>query len=113
MRACGQKNLLQGKGHEWSAKISNRNNGKGCPYCAGRYAVKGETDLQTINPMLAKEWNYEKNSNITPADVKPSSHMKVWWKCSEGHEWQARIADRNRGRGCPQCAREKRKTQSK
>ena len=98
-----------GKGHEWQATIANRNSGKGCPYCSGRYAIRGETDLQTAQPILAREWNFSKNGELTPADVKPNSHIKVWWKCREGHEWQAIIADRNRGRGCPQCARNKRK----
>ena len=51
------------KEHEWEATIASRNKGHGCPYCSGRYAVKGQNDLQTINPILAGEWNYEK---ITP-----------------------------------------------
>jgi uncharacterized Zn-finger protein/very-short-patch-repair endonuclease len=92
-----------GKGHEWQACIAHRNKGSGCPYCSGRYAIEGENDLQTVNPSLAKEWNYEKNDGLTPMDVLPNSNKKVWWKCSEGHEWQARIADRNKGRGCPIC----------
>ena len=97
------------KEHEWQATISSRNSGDGCPYCSGRYAVKGETDLETVNPTLAMEWNYEKNNGLTPADVSPGSNKKVWWKCREGHEWQAMINNRNRGRGCPICAKEKRK----
>lgn len=96
-------------GHEWQAKIKCRNKGSGCPYCSGRYAVKGENDLQTVNPILAIEWNYEKNNGLTPADVLPNSHKKVWWKCSEGHEWQATIVHRNKGSRCPYCADYKRK----
>ncbi len=92
------------KGHEWQACISHRSKGNGCPYCSGRYPIKGENDLQTVNPTLAQEWNYEKNSGLTPMDVLPNSNKKIWWKCSKGHEWQAGIADRNRGRGCPYCA---------
>lgn len=95
------------KGHEWQAIIANRNKGIGCPYCSGRYAVKGETDLQTINPTLAKEWDFEKNDGLTPVEVTPNSGKKVWWKCSKGHEWQATIADRNNGRGCPYCSGQK------
>ena len=98
------------KGHEWQAAIAHRNNGRGCPYCSGRYVIKGENDLQTVNPILAKEWNYEKNNGLTPVDVMPNSGKKVWWKCSNGHEWQATIDHRNKGTGCPQCAREKRKS---
>ena len=98
------------KGHEWQAAIAHRNKGRGCPYCSGRYAIKGENDLQTVNPILAKEWNYEKNNGLTPVDVMPNSRKKVWWKCSNGHEWQATIDHRNKDTGCPQCAREKRKS---
>ena len=95
------------KGHEWQTAISNRSKGSGCPYCSGRYAIKGENDLETINPTLSKEWNYEKNNELTPADVLPSSNKKVWWKCQKGHEWQAPIGNRNIGRGCPYCAGQK------
>ena len=98
------------KGHEWQATIKDRNCGKGCPYCSGRYVVKGETDLQTVNPTIAKEWDYEKNDGLTPMDVMPNSGKKVWWKCCKGHRWQSTIYHRNNGRGCPICAKEKRKT---
>ena len=37
-------------------------------------------------------------------NVTPNSHKKVWWKCSKGHEWQAVVASRNRGSGCPYCS---------
>ena len=94
-------------GHEWMAIIQNRNNGDKCPYCSGRIVIKGENDLKTINPTLAKEWNYEKNYRLTPTDVMPNSGKRVWWKCSKGHEWQARIADRNRGNKCPYCSNNK------
>ena len=96
------------KGHEWQATIVNRSkHGRGCPYCSGRYPIKGENDLQTVNPVLAIEWNHEKNIGLTPTDVLPNSNKKVWWKCEKGHEWEATINHRNNGRGCPQCARKK------
>ena len=92
-----------GDGHEWQATIGNRSKGRGCPYCAGKIALKGFNDLQTVNPALSREWNYEKNSGLTPSDVLPNSNKKVWWKCSKGHEWQAEISDRNTGHRCPYC----------
>ena len=97
------------KGHKWQASIANRSKGRGCPYCAGRKVLSGYNDFQTVNPEMAKQWNYEKNDGLTPMDVLPNSNKKVWWKCSEGHEWQARITDRNKSRGCPECAKQKRK----
>ena len=95
------------KRHEWQATINDRNNGKGCPYCSGRFAVKGKNDLQTINPILAEEWNYEKNGNLKPEDFTENSGQKVWWKCTKGHEWQAIIKNRNKGQGCPICNSER------
>ena len=92
------------KGHEWQATVCGRNSGTKCPFCSGRYAIEGETDLQTINPILTKEWFYEKNDGLTPQNVLPNSDKKVWWKCQKGHEWQATISHRTNGRGCPYCA---------
>ena len=91
------------KGHEWEAIINDRNNGKGCPYCTNQKVLKGYNDLATTNPKLAKEWNYEKNGNLVPEEVGAGSEIKVWWKCSKGHEWEAMINSRNRGNGCPVC----------
>lgn len=93
------------KGHEYQATIDNRSRGKGCPICANKVIIKGYNDLQTINPKLVMEWNYSRNINLFPSEVSPNSHRKVWWICKHGHEWQARIADRNRGKGCPICAK--------
>ena len=95
------------KGHEWQSTIANRNNGNGCPYCSGQYIIKGENDLQTVNPILAEEWNYERNNGLTPMDVLPNSNRMVWWICSKGHEWQSTIANRNKGNGCPICNSER------
>lgn len=95
------------KGHEWQTTISHRTNGSGCPFCAGQKVIKGENDLQTVNPTLANEWNYEKNKGLTPEDVMPNSNKKVWWKCQKGHEWQTSIANRNYGYGCPVCNSER------
>ncbi len=94
------------KGHEWEASIKSRNKGAGCPYCSGRQAIIGYNDLATINQYLAKEWNYEKNGDLKPNTIKANSVKKVWWKCSKGHEWEATISSRNRGNGCPICAKE-------
>ena len=97
------------KGHEWQARIDHRNKGSGCPYCAGQKVLQGVNDLQTLNPLLANEWNYEKNNGLTPMDVMPNSHKQVWWKCKHSHEWKMSIKDRSRGCVCPYCSK-RRKT---
>jgi hypothetical protein len=90
------------KGHEWEATISNRTgNKRGCPYCAGRYATDG-TCLQTTRPDLAKLFHPTKNGNLTPLNVTAGSGKKLWWRCEQGHEWQA-VGYSMRNRTCPQC----------
>ena len=72
-----------------------------------REYTEKENSLLFSNPEIAKEWNYEKNDGLSPEDVTPNSHKTVWWKCSEGHEWQAAIGNRHRGNGCPKCYKER------
>ena len=91
------------KGHEWPASIHARNKGDGCPYCSGKKVVAGKNDLQTINPDLAREWDYEKNT-LRPNQVSYGSNKSVWWKCANGHEWPDTIKGRSNGRNCPFCA---------
>ena len=93
------------KGHEWQATINNRSKNNNCPYCGKRKLLRGYNDLATINPTLAKEWNYAKNGDLKPTDVFPNSNKKAWWICDKGHEWQARIHSRSRGTKCPICTR--------
>ncbi|MBP5275624.1 MAG: zinc-ribbon domain-containing protein, partial [Lachnospiraceae bacterium] len=103
--ASGIKIWWKGKcGHEWNAAINSRVNGRGCPVCAGRQVLVGYNDLKSVNPVLAKEWNHEKNGSLTPEMIIAGSEKKVWWICEKGHEWLAAVKDRNRGRGCPICA---------
>ena len=96
------------EGHEWEAVINSRNKGIGCPYCAGKTAIVGHNDLQTINPKLASEWHPTKNGDLKPSDVMGDSSKKVWWICKEGHEWQAVISSRKAGRGCSICYKKSR-----
>ena len=92
--------------HSWAAQVSNRSNLKsGCPYCSGLNAIQGVNDLATVNPVLAKEWDYDRNDGVTPDMVKTkSSSQKFWWKCKHGHSWQSTVAHRTKGHGCPYCS---------
>ncbi len=95
------------EGHEWEAAIYSRNDGFGCPYCSGRLAIKGETDLKTLMPDLICEWDFEMNQDIFPDQVTVHSSKSVWWKCLHGHKWKARVYSRTNGNGCPYCAGQK------
>lgn len=97
--------LLCGNNHEWEAQIDAVTiMGCGCPYCAGKRAIPGETDLATLRPDLMEEWDYEKNT-INPGETTIASHDKAWWKCEIGHSYQAVVFSRTREKasGCPYC----------
>ena len=70
--------------------------------------VVGVNDLATVNPKLAAEWSSENNGALKPQDVTKSSGRKVWWRhvLTDGsvHEWQATVASRSDGHGCPFCS---------
>jgi hypothetical protein len=38
-------------------------------------------NLERANPNLAKDWHPTKNGKLTPKDVFPGAHKKVWWQC--------------------------------
>ena len=93
------------KGHEWeSSVVSYVTEDNGCPYCSGRRAIPGETDLATLRPELMDQWDYERNT-LDPCRTTVGSHDKAWWKCSLGHSWQAAVFSRTKEKpsGCPYC----------
>lgn len=92
------------KSHSWRAKIQKRASGQGCPVCAGKRVLKGFNDLQTVAPEVAKSWHPTQNGELTPEQVTAGMPRRVWWRCEKGHEWEATIANRVRGRGCPICS---------
>ena len=95
-----------GKGHSWQAAVHSVVLDQcGCPYCAGKKAIPGETDLVTARPEIAAQWDRERNGPLDPGTVLPSSHRKVWWRCELGHSWQAAPFSRTRenSAGCPYC----------
>ncbi len=107
-------------GNRWQAVINDRAGveKKGCPVCAKQKRVKsfldnwlkvGENDLASQCPKLLKEWDYERNVEVSPNGITVGSRYKAWWKCSTcGNLWQAAIHNRVTNKsGCPICARHK------
>ena len=94
-------------GNEWKSVVYARIKGTVCPVCADRAVLPGYNDLATTDAHLLDEWDYEKNKDITPAAVSRNSMKNVWWKCSLGHSWKAKIYERTVGeKGCPVCEQE-------
>jgi hypothetical protein len=85
--------------HQWTAVVSSRASGRGCPVCANKKVLAGYNDLATTYPDLAKEadgWD--------PTTVISGSRTKLKWKCALGHRWSTDIQSRKTGNGCPVCA---------
>lgn len=99
-------------GHEWEQNPNHRSRGRGCPICAqvarnnshSKNWIAQYGSLADNNPELAKQWHPSKNEPLTAKDVSAGSGNKAWWICPEGHEWEAVIASRNKGVGCPVCS---------
>ncbi|WP_226670331.1 zinc-ribbon domain-containing protein [Metabacillus litoralis] len=87
----------------YDKKINDRTGGgEGCPYCAGK-RVNETNCLATTHPHLAKEWDYNKNGDLTPQQVTKGAHDKVYWVCEKGHSYPSVIYARTDGKCCPDC----------
>ncbi len=72
-------------------------------------SIQATADYNFANshPSLLEEWDYSRNPT-PPEKYTPSSGKKVWWICREcGHNWEAKIDNRIKPRGCPCCAGKK------
>lgn len=90
-------------GHEWKAEVRARVRGTACPYCSHNKVLEGFNDLATRFPEVAAEWS-ERNLPLLPTMVTAFTNRKVWWRCSEGHEWYTLISTRAGGSKCPYCS---------
>ena len=93
--------------HSWQAPVAARTKRSSrCPYCTGRKVLAGYNDLATVEPFVAMQWHPALNGDLTPEQVTAGSRRYVWWQCSLGHVWKARVHSRtgNQRCGCPVCA---------
>lgn len=97
-------------GHRWNSTVSSRSKGCGCRKCNNSWTtVRREKllsksgSLAILYPSIAKEWDEERNSPLTPNDVTPGSNKKIWWICPRKHSYQSAVCNRVQGKGCPIC----------
>jgi Zn finger protein HypA/HybF involved in hydrogenase expression len=87
------------QGHKWTAKLSHRSSGIGCPVCSNKQVLAGYNDLATTNPELAAQadgWD--------PTTLTSGSNQSLGWQCEKGHKWKATLGSRSGGSGCPVCS---------
>ena len=96
----------------WLAPIRDVAKGKLCAHCLGVFVFKGENDLQTLRPDIAKLWYLPWNLRDGigyPDEYTVKSGMKAWFHCGNpNHEpWITTICNVSNGSGCPDCALER------
>jgi hypothetical protein len=104
--------------HSWSARVSGRVAGHGCPFCSNTsMEICKCKSLAWRRPDLCRELIDQDTHD--PWKLKTGSNQRVKWQCSafpDGkctvcgtlHVWEASVTNRaNRGLGCPFCATHK------
>lgn len=89
-------------GHVWSASISDRTRGVGCPVCSGLHQPSRGRSLQEVAPAAALDavgWDADQ--------VSAGSRVEMPWRCHVcDTSWTAEIRARAHGyRPCPACSR--------
>ncbi len=85
-----------------------------CPICLGRLIIPGFNSLKARFPeIVEKEWDFNKNK-IDPDTIPPHRNKpEYWWKCPNGHSYEASINNKTSGTGgnCPYCSHQKLSTE--
>lgn len=97
--------------HRWSAPISDRARGHGCPYCSHNRTCKCTSICSRED--LIREWDHKKNKKfgLYPKTISTHSSQRAYWICSKSdcghHKWAAIISSRSQGLNCPYCSNKK------
>jgi len=86
-------------------RISYRR-GLHCPRCGDgkNQEVTFFNCLNTCFPEISRELDDGRNKGITGEMILSTCKEKLWFVCSKGHRYQARVSNRTHlGRGCPIC----------
>jgi hypothetical protein len=93
--------------HKWETAVSMRTKQEtNCPFCSNK-SVSIDNCLTTTHPVIAQQWDYNRNHHLSPSEVVAGSNKEVWWRCSiaEDHTWKTTIQKRTiEQTGCPCCA---------
>lgn len=63
--------------------------------------------MNQLSEHLKQQWHSVKNSTANIETFTTGSRYKAWWQCDKNHEWEASIASRSSGVGCPYCSNRK------
>jgi len=83
------------RGHIWKASFQHIQRGDGCPTCVGT-KPKGKEDYLALAQKRGFTW-------LGP-DLPQRTINNTVWQCEFGHRWETNFNAIQRGRGCPFCA---------
>lgn len=97
--------------HVWPSPLNSRTRGQGCPPCGRRsmpFAMrrpKPGGSFAERSPAAAAGWDYARNGEVTPDQVKYGSNDLYWFLCMVcANSWQATPHMRSKGDGCRICS---------
>lgn len=80
---------------------------RGCTYCSGKVLLQGFNDFLTVNPTMAKLWDFDKNEN-TPELSRYYTSSKYHFKCNVCSGKFMRQSNRTLQKtNCPYCVGKK------
>ena len=105
-------------GHSYQQSLGSKARGSICTVC--NKSVRAESvrlsrlkksgSLQDNFPNIASHWHPSMNGGLTANGLTSGSNQKVWWKCANQHEWEAKLntmTDKKRTFICPVCRNKK------
>jgi len=70
--------------------------------CRGHSSIVTTCCIRDAATEYDAQWHPTRNGDLTPTQVLAGTNAKVWWRCEQGHEWEATVDSRTRrGTGCP------------
>lgn len=91
------------RGHRYlNSPVNRTERGQGCPTCARQDKLAARAI--STDPLLRDQWHPILNLPLTPETTLLGHDKNVWWRCADGHDFEATPDNRSRGRtGCPVC----------
>ncbi|WP_312649262.1 zinc-ribbon domain-containing protein [Aminipila sp.] len=78
-----------------------------CPYCSGKYAIRGKTSLKALYPKIESQLIKDELVNFDTDSILPTDYSSRYfnWHCIEcGNSFQATISKQIEGSDCPYCS---------
>jgi len=91
--------------HSYKQSTDKRFTGSGCSICSHRKVAPDETDVATLYPRIARDWDCSKNNGVSPRDILPGTKL-YFWLCRFGHEHGQSVPNRVKSQGCISCPKE-------